>query len=863
MFRIQSAVVRLGLSKGPNTFHHWQCWCLADSQHGTKRLLSRIPPLKKEAGPLKEEEIKDAVEDTKPKRKRRTPAEMQAERERIAALGDVKPKRKSRSPAEMQAEPERIAALGDVKPKRKRRSPEEMQAERERIAALGDVKPKRKRRSPAEMQAERERIAALGDVKPKRKSRSSEEMQAELEAEGEIEAAGYESKPRRKQRKKAANEAQIATTRDIVSDSTTLVPTDNVEVKRRRGNLKHRHSIVFEESLNRLATLEVEGGVDQARGGESLSDEQVAPLLVTGEEKRKNEDFIELDPVLMRDLAKAWGGKALVGDRSRVNIVHEKLCDDILDRLKPSLIKHTGCDIIDINPGVGIWSSKLHNLLKPRTHILMENDVKRYSPYLQPLLDEKDSTFKLIPKHGTVWGHLETAMTPEYLPHQEKLPRGDPKLNQPNDTLLLIANLAHHPRKVFRGFPSLSMLVTYQLLSAARSHALFHKYGLVRMLLWVPDEEKSYLLPRHVHSIRKSSIEAQVTCESISEIASSTEDTTRFLRDQSFALADSVEVVKKMINQGITTPAHRQGEMEKTARQIVAGATHKGFDETHRFKRVYSSQLEDLQRRFDKGEIPMRLDPDPENPDAIPPFHPDWVALIRLSSKVRQNAIQTLAHDKLIDEYMEINDLHTELKSADPDAEATQEAKKALDGRIKAWVTAIEGMHTATWHHFIVRFDSRRVTTPFEKREMEPLKAYSKEFHPPSNTALIDFQPKAIWPSLAKHFPENYDVFEYIIGNMYSSPTQSVKDAFTNLWPGAYEQLRDNCPSLTDAKKGGSFDLRYLTVRSLTMEMLQEITEAWLKWPFKPTRFDLMKRSGSEIWDPDSKEEFDGSSDNV
>jgi transcription factor 1 len=529
--------------------------------------------------------------------------------------------------------------------------------------------------------------------------------------------------------------------------------------------------------------------------------------------------------------------------------------------LKPSLTKHIGCDIIDINPGVGIWSSKLHDILKPRTHILMENDVKKYSTYLQPLLEEEGSTYKLIPKLGTVWEHLENAMTPEYLPHQKKLEPNDPKFNQPNDTLLLVANLVHHPRKVFRGFPSLSMLVTYQLLSAARSHALFHKYGLVRMLLWIPDEEKIYLLPRHVHSIRKTAIEALVTCESIREIASSTEDSSRYLRDQTLAVESAVDVVKKMDDQGIVTPAHRQGDVETAARQMIAGGTHEGLTDLHRYKRTYSDRLEDLQRRFDNGELPMRLDPDPEDPSGTPKFNPEWEQLVRLSSKVRLHGKNTIAYDKLIDEYFEINRLYGELKSANPKTKSTQKAKKALDARKEAWVAEIEAMHTVTWHQFIVRFDSRRITTPYEKRDCEPLKAYSKEFYPSTKAALMDIQPKALWPSLAKNFPENYDVFEYIIGNMYASPTQSVKEAFIGLWPGAYEQLKDNCPSLTDVTKGGCFDLSLLTVRGLTMEMLHEIIEAWLKWPFKPTRFDLMKRSGSAVWDPDSVEEFDGTAD--
>jgi transcription factor 1 len=33
--------------------------------------------------------------------------------------------------------------------------------------------------------------------------------------------------------------------------------------------------------------------------------------------------------------------------------------------------------------------------------------------------------------------------------------------------------------------------------------------------------------------------------------------------------------------------------------------------------------------------------------------------------------------------------------------------------------------------------------------------------------------------------------------------------------------------------------------------MYKEIIEAWLRWPFRPTRFELMARTGSGAYDPD------------
>lgn len=81
------------------------------------------------------------------------------------------------------------------------------------------------------------------------------------------------------------------------------------------------------------------------------------------------------------------------------------MTDDIIERLKPSLEKHHGCDVIEINPGPGVWSSALHEVLKPRTHVLMEPDHEFFQPMLQPLLDA-DSSYKLVPKSGINWKHV-------------------------------------------------------------------------------------------------------------------------------------------------------------------------------------------------------------------------------------------------------------------------------------------------------------------------------------------------------------------------------------------------------------------------------------------------------------------------
>lgn len=63
-----------------------------------------------------------------------------------------------------------------------------------------------------------------------------------------------------------------------------------------------------------------------------------------------------------------------------------------------SLDIHKGCDILDINPGAGLWSQKLHAYLQPRSHVLMEPSFQRFKTFLDPLLNAPGSTYKLVEK---------------------------------------------------------------------------------------------------------------------------------------------------------------------------------------------------------------------------------------------------------------------------------------------------------------------------------------------------------------------------------------------------------------------------------------------------------------------------------
>ncbi|ESZ91265.1 hypothetical protein SBOR_8358 [Sclerotinia borealis F-4128] len=809
------------------------------------------------------------------KRGRRKSAASEGVEEDLSAIEPVKRRRKS---ATSKAIEEDGPAVEPVK-RRRRKSMTSEDVEEDTLT----IEPLKRRRKSATSEAIEEDGSAVEPVKRRRRKSTTSEG---------IEEDDSTVEPAKLRRRKSTSAESVVEKQDESITHTSPNTSDSIfppaEPVKQKAARPRKAKVLNSElegepvmrSASRLkaaklldAELEqqsakrnssLEANVDDPESQERMeenncSSEEPKPIKsrIRNDDRIDEKEFIKIDPTLKRFFTDSHKMGSAMGDRTRINIVNDALCDDILDRLKPSLLKHVGCDVIDINPGIGLWSSKIHDVLKPRTHLLMEPDAKKYIPYLQPLLDAKDSTYQHIPKPGTVWEHLGHVTTPTFLPHQVKLSPDDPKINEPNNTLLVIANLGHFPRKRFRGFESISSLVLYQLLAAARSHALFHQYGLIRMLVWIPDMEKTTWLVRNIAQMRKNAVEAQITTKYIREIASSTEDNHRFVRDSEVAQKNSLDVISNMDRMGITTPKHRQGSMEIQARQspVVRDAVQgKDFD---RFKRAWSDEYTKLRRKLDEGTL-QKFVKDGEVVVAKGTkkkiYTYEFQRLLFLTSKIKVINFQGRLTDDLINDYNEINKFHGRLTESNPNS-VTQRSRDKLKAMIEAYDAKVANLPIAAQKMYNVRLDGARIPTEFEKRETEPLKVYAAEFTPPSQMCLLDVQPQALWPILRENYPENYDIFEFIIGTMYATPVESVYESLEGLWPGALEYIVDQCPSLTDPSKGGSFSLKHMSVRSMTNDMLKEIMEAWMKWPFRPSRFELLVKSGSMVHDPDSAEE--------
>ncbi|KAI9147551.1 Mitochondrial transcription factor 1 [Paramyrothecium foliicola] len=521
-------------------------------------------------------------------------------------------------------------------------------------------------------------------------------------------------------------------------------------------------------------------------------------------------------------------------DPRRVNVVSEKLCDDIIKYIGPSLVRHRGCDLLDLNPGSGLWSRKLHEFLEPRRHIMMDPDAELYKPFLQPLL-EKDSVH-MIPQSGFIWKNL-LEMLRTSLPDQTATPKGEPP--QRNDTLVITANLSMYPKKKFSGFESVSTMILYQFLSAIPTQALFHRYGLVRMLFWVDDDDQRKLIPRSINRRRRSAFEAELSCEWIRQVAGPEVDAldTNNLRDEWINVESGYNALRAMTDQGLAMPADRQTKRyrELSADPSLIGAKLAAA-RTPVLLRPFVQEMEALEQAKDRSD----------------------------NTKARLKALRTReksaqGHYSTYLELMQQREAVLQLfKDGSPDFAAAD----------RAWNERFDNMKKNQRNEFNLLWDGYHIfrqdppVLHWDRRPYEPLVTRPAEFYPNAPTSLLDIQPKQMHPLFLQHGPgtsRSGDMATVLLRSWYQQTLLPVRRAMDSLW-GGFGDLAGSCGSVTDPARGGSpmTGSAALAVRAVNERQWTELVGAWMDWPFRPTYVQLLGRVMEESADGDEDESRSG-----
>ena len=121
--------------------------------------------------------------------------------------------------------------------------------------------------------------------------------------------------------------------------------------------------------------------------------------------------------------------------------------------------------------------------------------------------------------------------------------------------------------------------------------------------------------------------------------------------------------------------------------------------------------------------------------------------------------------------------------------------------------------------------------------------------------ALVDVEPN---PSFRKVFDTDtrWRCFDLMLARFSHAWSKDVCTALEQLVPGGVDAFVETVPSLMDVRKGGSYDLKELRVRSLPVEIMFDIALAYHNWPFRLTEEQLWSESfrsqevtGSEMMD--------------
>ncbi|KAI9790090.1 MAG: hypothetical protein M1816_005560 [Peltula sp. TS41687] len=528
---------------------------------------------------------------------------------------------------------------------------------------------------------------------------------------------------------------------------------------------------------------------------------------------------------------------------SRINIVNTELCRDAIARLAPTLGRHTNCDIVELNCGVGYWSEALHEHLQPRSHILVnvDDDEETHLPFLRPLLDRPGSRYHYFPSPHLDMRVIDRLIHAGFLANHQRFELNDPRRDLPNDSLLLVANLAH-VRARSSEYTQCALLM-YMLIQHARIYAELQAYGRVRMLIWINDSEKKLILPRTIVGRRKFSVQADVALEHAFEIAGldeHTETARQGRRERTIDLSRSVEVTRGMLQRGITTPPDRKPHLQKQAEAMIEGKVQ-SEDASAGIKRPWHAELEDLEQRFregafscwqtdgSSGEQPTR------QKGKTRVNTPEYHRLRALRNLARRNAVIRAEFIDRVDKSPEHADVNTQSQSADatlrPNS-TTSDFKPSTEPTINLDdLSPISRMAAETYQDDRLAAEMKPPLLLWDRRIDEPLMVQESDFYPRQGLSLLDLHPKPGLPALA--IPELRETHQYIFNRLFSNPRHSVVQAIESLAPGAFEALSPQVPALRDSAKGGHSDLSQRRARLLTAEMAEGLFFAWQSWPLR------------------------------
>lgn len=552
------------------------------------------------------------------------------------------------------------------------------------------------------------------------------------------------------------------------------------------------------------------------------------------------------------------------------SLLTEDFTDDVLKFYGKSLEIHKGCDILDINPGAGLWSQKLHAFLQPRSHVLMEPNPERYGSFLNPLLNAPGSKFKLVSKDTNELDSYTQLMAEGVFPEQTRVDPYDNSGQELNTTLLVTGMLVWDPTLPGLGFDSMAKQLYNLFSSAVRTNDLFHASGRVRTLFWVGADDFRPVIAESMGKFDKNNSLLELTQQM--EMIVNAPRTERKIargssgRDVHYEVESTVQAIRRARENGTILSAEREDHMHRVAAEIekiTNGTGRSSLTWMHTY----------LLERHHKGNTSVGLLPSSTLQLAkdlltLQTKYPDVdfeaIGNARDPNKPRvanlwkgredhpaREETHTFSLAKSADrariakkEQMEsIADIGEELYQTECRALRAQDGTKEkeellqritdLDAQWDKLKPSIPKVYRAVPELVVDdRICLRAPPHPriqWDRRPFEPLTMFPEESWPPNRLALISSTPHARPAGQTVDFYEWVHDFVYALLNL---PSESLPEALDKMQHGL-SQIIESCPSLTNPDRGGRLLMKHFRVRMLTSEMIDELVAAYRDWPFK------------------------------
>lgn len=570
----------------------------------------------------------------------------------------------------------------------------------------------------------------------------------------------------------------------------------------------------------------------------------------------------------------------MINDRTELSLNIDTASDDVITYLAPTLEQHKGCTIIDVHPGACLWSSKIHEYLQPRRHLLMEPEQRYFEPFIRPLLEKSGSTYRhtlLTGAHATsYWDNYRKVLADSSLvPPAPELASDDPKLRQADPSLLVIGNLWRDDGRYRAAkYVSVAPLILQHMTYAGLCNEIFQRNGLVRMLWWAPDVHKADVFAESTYDRSAFNVGLDIGAD-VTEVAGTTPSASIHRPRQRQRRTPSIEsgltdrIDQNMRGTGMKVPTRRpllrqpQGSselaklngpnpMESTCPTIPQ--LEESIDEFKAvFDRVSQTFLTRLKKSHNSGD-PAVLERAVERLK-----YPQSIALIRSFNKYEKSMdgpMKTAQAVTALDLSLQI--VHMEANYAVLAEDGTSggplqhvreqvlELGANLDNLIRDRMFAnAKALVDMQLEDLIAFYASPAVVSRY-RRPYDPLQVHAHEFWPKHDMTLLDVVPLSrdlAVPDIADR-KEGARTCQELLQQLFLYPALPLPAVLDRIAPNAAQDLIPQVGIIADARRGGRLDPNKVKVRMLSTDMIEGLNSAFLEWPFRPSTLELALASG-------------------